>query len=218
MSSLNLLGIEGYKGSGKDTACKWLQEMSPIPIKRLAFGDILKQEVHELFSIPMELLHADEETKNSTLTTVTYLDLGLPQTTRRSRLTVREVLQFWGTDIRRSQDPDYWVNQLRPVIQDYYHNNPDDVIVITDVRFANEVKMILELNGLLVRMTGKALNEDTHESENQELYFDYEVPGKGNASKSRTKSMLCDVMWSAFGICCDRSHKDDKENEREILG
>ena len=160
----------------------------------------------------MDLLHADEETKNNTMTPVTYVDLGLPQTTRRSRLTVREVLQLWGTEVRRAHDEDYWVNKLRPVILEYHRENPEDVIVITDVRFHNEVKLMLQLNGLLVKITSEHSKDDNHASENYDLYADYEVSGKGKASPSQTKSMLCDVMWSSFGICCNRSHKDDKRD------
>jgi len=53
------------------------------------------------------------------------------------------LLQWWGTDVKRKRDPDYWVKQVRDVIV----ANPDTDYVIPDCRFRNEAQMIKDMGG-----------------------------------------------------------------------
>lgn len=63
---------------------------------------------------------------------------------------VRAVLQFWGTEIRRGQDPDYWtkamIRELAPTLAD---GHP---VLITDCRFPNELDMTHLFYGASVRL------------------------------------------------------------------
>ena len=116
MSNLKLISLSGYKGSGKDAVFKELPNIFPqYNFKRLAWADPLKKEVSEIFGIDLKLLHADEETKNNTLTDVTVFSFvckaswhtnGHPTVEDNlwkafkdrewgDLLTVREVLQLW---------------------------------------------------------------------------------------------------------------------------
>jgi hypothetical protein len=74
--------------------------------------------------------------------------------------TVRELLQFVGTDIIRKYNTDWHVNKIREMI------NPDLNYVIDDVRFPNEKKMIEELGGDCWFITRTTLdNISNHPSE-----------------------------------------------------
>lgn len=53
-----------------------------------------------------------------------------------------KLLQWWGTEYRRSQDPDYWVNKLSASIPGTL-----DIALITDVRFVNEAECIKNRGG-----------------------------------------------------------------------
>jgi hypothetical protein len=53
---------------------------------------------------------------------------------------MRVVLQWWGTGYRRRQNPDYWVEAPRV-------GKLPKKVVITDVRFPNEMAMIKALGG-----------------------------------------------------------------------
>lgn len=60
---------------------------------------------------------------------------------------VRRLLQWWGTDFRRAEDPDYWVKKAMA----RYEKAPLPV-VFDDVRFPNEADAIRANGGLLVRV------------------------------------------------------------------
>lgn len=63
---------------------------------------------------------------------------------------VREVLKFWGNDVRRAQNPDYWVDMAA-----VYAKEQRDMgisCIIPDVRRQNEAGFIKDAGGLLVRL------------------------------------------------------------------
>jgi hypothetical protein len=199
-TSNKLISLSGRKGSGKDTVFKELCKKFPqYTFKRLAWGDALKKEVHDIFGIPMDLLHADEETKNNTETQVN-VGLFLEQAKEivpwkkwftafgfsNGYLTVREVLQLWGTDVRRTQDPEYWVKKIVGRIDT--HPNPSDILVITDTRFENELDAIHARNGLSIWIDRHSLKEqDTHESEKDiSESCQYSVHGRGYCTPRET--------------------------------
>lgn len=72
---------------------------------------------------------------------------------------IRHMLQWWGTDYRRKQDPDYWVKQLTLGPGKW---------TVSDVRFENEVNKIKELGGQIWRVESPRLRDEPgrdHESE-----------------------------------------------------
>ena len=74
--------------------------------------------------------------------------------------TVREMLQFIGTDLIRKYNTDWHVNKIRQMIV------PNTNYVIDDVRFPNEKKLIEELGGDTWFVTRTTLdNVSNHESE-----------------------------------------------------
>jgi hypothetical protein len=58
-----------------------------------------------------------------------------------------KLLQWWGTEYRRRQNPDYWVDKL-------FESSPGgiDIALITDVRFINEAEHIKNRGGYNVRV------------------------------------------------------------------
>lgn len=64
---------------------------------------------------------------------------------------LRGLLQWWGTEFRRSTDPDYWVRQLAEKLT--RHQAPDlGTAVVTDARFTNELDMLRERGFTIVRL------------------------------------------------------------------
>jgi hypothetical protein len=61
----------------------------------------------------------------------------------------REMMQTLGTDWGRNMvDENIWINQTEPYIKDYIaRGNP---VVVDDVRFRNEVEMILRCGGFII--------------------------------------------------------------------
>lgn len=89
-----------------------------------------------------------------------------------------KLLQWWGTEYRRSQDQNYWVNQWKAAV------NPNAFIVFsTDMRFFNEAQAIKDLGGYTIQIN--RLNVDgtpfvdtsrdpNHPSERQLDYYNYD--------------------------------------------
>lgn len=138
---MHLLGITGYKDSGKDTTFHIIQKLlAPNKVVRLAFADALKEEVARItgFTIP-----ALEVRKNQ----------------------FRTLLQVWGTDFRRQMcGENYWIDCLAKKMRDL----PPDVFMccITDVRFLNEASFIRELGGR-IWCINRGISNDTHQSERE---------------------------------------------------
>jgi hypothetical protein len=72
----------------------------------------------------------------------------------------RSLLQFWGAEYRRAQDPDYWVRQLANTIE----LEKPQIALISDVRFPNELEFVRKY-GEAVRVDRAGLPPSTHASE-----------------------------------------------------
>ena len=139
-----VIGITGKKGHGKDTLCNALQQIAGDKVDRVAFGDALKREVAELLGITVDDINADKP---------------------RFRL----MLQFYGTEWRRHQDPEYWIKRLRETIAGL---PAFCIAVVTDVRFANEAALIEELGGFTVRVTAWKRYPDDSDNHSSETELD----------------------------------------------
>lgn len=65
------------------------------------------------------------------------------------------MLQFWGTDFRRTQHPDYWVRRANEQVQFLIRSREkalDLWIVLSDTRFKNEVAYVKSQNGYYIRV------------------------------------------------------------------
>ena len=101
-------------------------------------GDEIKKETAETFQFPLEYCYTEEGKE-----TVIFHHR-LPG----GALTVRKILQWWGTDVRRAEDPYYWVEKMRSWIM---ANRPDS-LVVGDVRFWEEVEFVRHVGGWLFRI------------------------------------------------------------------
>ena len=64
-----------------------------------------------------------------------------------------KILQWWGTEFRRAQNPNYWVDKFKENVVDF-----KGVVIAADVRFTNEAIAVLELGGSTANV--RRLNED----------------------------------------------------------
>ena len=132
-----LIGMAGMQGAGKDYMYSHLKiEMAAYAkvVRRAAFADGVRREVAEevLDAIGAGGISAVGAWKK-------------PYTDGQ-----RFILQQWGTEFRRAQDPDYWVNYgLEYIRERQYHA---DLWVITDVRFANEADAIRAEGGVVAQV------------------------------------------------------------------
>jgi hypothetical protein len=68
----------------------------------------------------------------------------------QTAVTVRRILQWWGTEYRRAEDPDYWTKAWGRKVEQYDVGNM--YVLVDDVRFINELNVIKEHGGLIVKI------------------------------------------------------------------
>lgn len=173
------LGLCGMAGSGKDYTREWLCDNSKHKVIRVAFADGVREEVTEILGIanPTRLF------------------------TKPYRKEVRWLLQQWGTELRRAEDPNHWVDYgmakaermasefLQRMRVTDTEDKRDLLIVFTDVRFENEAAaitakggMVLEVRanvGLRQHRLGGTLPPD-HASEEMDFFVDGYVSNNFN--------------------------------------
>lgn len=133
-----IVGIAGAFGSGKDTAAEVLLTLGA---HRFAFGDPLKREVAAL-----DVYGWGDRARVALRYAWACLRYGWPGTPwdKPTSPAMRHILQWWGTDFRRAQDPDYWVAQLDTLTRG------QTFVVIPDVRFYNELRWIKSQGGSVI--------------------------------------------------------------------
>ena len=185
-----IIGLVGYKGSGKTTACNIIKKHLD-DVVQINFKDALIAEIKEKFP---DLLGAILDNLNEEC----------PPGSRPHNLQdlfdwkpplVRTLMQNYGTDVRRKEDDDYWVRiwtsnmQLESATSDPF-GLPKDVLT-DDVRFHNEAKAIKGLGGILIRLERtdlKATDQHRSETEQKEIECDYTITcGAGELDKLETE-------------------------------
>lgn len=161
-----IIGLSGKKRAGKDTVAETL--IAEYGFKRFAFADVMKRAMITLDPIVTPL-----PGNGVTLAAINAATYGLPRLTdvitvygweRAKEIPeVRRLLQVFGTEVGREMfGQDFWVAQtMQRVLR---HDGP---VVITDVRFPNELDAVtLAPGGLVVRINRPGMTHvDTHPSE-----------------------------------------------------
>jgi hypothetical protein len=162
------LGVNGWQGSGKDSlAPQALARLGYQDPEHVYFAKALKDEVdHVITAVRMApsldavdtVADVISEAMNVPARQAAYVigllwvpaheDSGL--TSRHRTPEVRAALQYWGTQVRRRQDRDYWVRKAtRPTIEALADGRS---VMITDVRFPNEADGLLAVGATVVRI------------------------------------------------------------------
>ena len=167
-----IVGICGRAGSGKSTAARHLVEA--FGFVELALADPLKRFCHEVFGFSDEQLWGPSEKRNE-------------PDPRYGTLTPRRALQTLGTEWARACYPDVWVDyglRLAKELEsgcfgyardfgrfgDFGRSDtvPRRSVVISDVRFPNEGRKILEAGGKVIKLVRPAAPDSgSHASEAQ---------------------------------------------------
>ena len=154
---LSIIGITGRKFNGKDTLGNILHEK--YGYKCIAFADPLKNCCKAIFHFTNEQLYGNEKEK---------ID-------NNWKTTPRIILQFVGTELLRNQMekilPDIgcniWIKSFETQIEQMIKIDPCLKIVVTDIRFQNELDCVKNLGGKIIKIIKPdVINTDSHVSEN----------------------------------------------------
>jgi hypothetical protein len=138
-----IIGFVGFIGSGKDTAADYLVNFHGY--RRDSFANTLKDAVACVFGWDRVLLEGrtkEAREWREQVDTWWATRLNMPN------LTPRLMLQLWGTEVcRNGFHDDIWIASLENKMR-----KTTDNIVISDVRFPNEIKAIHNADGIVVRI------------------------------------------------------------------
>lgn len=183
---MNIIGISGLAGSGKDTIAKILLKNDKFI--SLAFADPIKRFAADIWSFSEEQLWGASQNRNS-------YDLRYPMGDN-DFLTPRKVLQYIGNDCARTLDESVWIRYALKLSNrlltedglDYTFNgglvnNPNNskfkCVVITDCRYHNEMIAIKQNGGKLIKVIrpGAGLSGDfaSHRSETEMSTIDSQI-------------------------------------------
>jgi hypothetical protein len=180
---MRLIAFAGLKGSGKDTAAQVFVESGFAHVK---MAGPLKAMLRTL----LEYQGTDART----------IEAAIDGHLKEARIgylcnrTPRHAMQTLGTEWgREHMASDFWIEIARNRIESLDRN-----VVISDIRFPNEVELVRELGGKVYRIDRhQAANDDVHPSE--ALILDLEVDGVVR-NISDTAAHFAEYIECLFGL------------------
>jgi hypothetical protein len=165
-----IIGISGLIGSGKNAVADHL--VNQHNFRADSFAKSLKDAVADIFNWDRELLEGKTDASREWREKI---DEAWSDRMNRS-VTPRWVLQYFGTEVCRKQfHDDIWINSL------FARVKQGDRVVISDVRFVNELKMIRKNGGKTVLITRgpiptkqEMIRRKIHQSEWDWIGFDFD--------------------------------------------
>jgi hypothetical protein len=126
-----VLGIYGKARSGKDTIGNYLAEKHGF--YRTAFATYPKHILIHLYDLSYEQMFGDKLKE---------------EVDARYGCSPRYIMQYW-LQACRHIDPNIWIRICKKTIEGAIRSQP---VVVTDMRFKDEAKMIAEMGGHLIKV------------------------------------------------------------------
>jgi hypothetical protein len=150
-TGINLIGITGHAGAGKDTIKDFLLSTYKNHYS-LSFAEPLKAAASAAFGIPLEAF-SDPETKelNSEFWNVSPRSIAQFMGTEMFRDTVGKLIPEVGSN--------FWIKRAARRLNNIYVPEEEgefsegDTVVIPDVRFQNEYDFIIANGGIVIHVT-----------------------------------------------------------------
>lgn len=196
------IGFAGKMASGKDTMGLYFSNTFRRA-KKISFADALRKESQDFVEKVKTENYKPEDMPDDLYETMKDLALRIKSTEERSP-EVRKLLQLYGTNYRRKQNPNYWVDKVEERLK-----NSKDLYYITDARFINELEMLKRNGVYLVRL-------DVNEKEQRQRIKDrdgIEVKKEDLTHPSETEYL----KFKGYDLVIDTNKDDSQETFYKIL-
>ncbi len=212
-----IIGFAGKAASGKTTAARYLLEKLNANIVILPMALILREEVENFIrqvgaEDQVPLIYGDQDDK----VRIFYIDEKLALENcpvwenfvadhheiqdhpGQSAVTVRRILQWWGTEYRRAQDPDYWTKAWEKKLLEY--DLASTHVLVDDVRFINELNIIKKHGGTFIKIERPGFDgANNHSSENSlDGYDDWNLVIRNDGSLEEFQQQTLVKVRSLF--------------------
>lgn len=194
-----IIGITGYMGSGKDEAAAVLAQR--YGYLRYGFGDTLRAELKQRFPLLLEELRiaANEAERSQAarrpLSTYRIHTIDTLLQTKPINA-VRFLMQEYGTDVRRRDNPSHWVDAWKAGVRDLGMHDP--FVVAPDVRFHNEAAVIREMGGVIWRIARPGVGASRHQSEQEQIDIQVDATIFNDGTLEELEAQVCN-LWEVFG-------------------
>lgn len=183
-----IIGISGKAQAGKDTVCKMIaytiwyytfsQRLKPFGIDHYKecityYNTLLNNIGYQHTSFAKALKSCLSVILNKDLDKFENISFKNSRIDWLNNMTVRELLQKFGTAIRNEVCDDFWVKVCL--------KNCTEDCIISDVRFESEAKGIRNINGIIIRINRDGAGAGNHISETalDDYCFDYIIDNNG---------------------------------------
>jgi hypothetical protein len=150
--------IENYFAALNTITIKHGLKTKPVVVQRVSFADALYEEVNAFLATLygarwLKGVHNSQIGTNFILPEWVTSEPNPERSARAPYGKHPKLLQWWGTEYRRAQDPEYWARQWKAAI-----NPKADIVLSTDMRFINEAWTVKSVGGVTVQVNRR--NED----------------------------------------------------------
>lgn len=203
-----LFGLAGRRRVGKDTFAQMASAIlakQSVAVKKFAFADSLKDFCRDYLNVPEENMYGNDVQKESPIGHET--DFFNPEASElfdcmgnsSDTISARRILQIVGTNIfRKVFRNDIWINGVWNKIKQYTHDHT--VVIISDVRFYNEVKFIHQHSGQVVKIyRDTGLPNQSHASESEldtvpDSEFDHIITKEDNSTMQGLENRVREIL------------------------
>jgi len=177
-----LVALVGFKQSGKSTAAKYLE--SKYDFTRHNFKDSLVDEIKQNFPDLLGEIQSSETYLDESL--CEFVGPTIDELFQTKPPLMRALMINYGTEVRRREQPGYWVHQWKLKVPDLYAQDKTS-LVVDDCRFLDEAQAIKAWGGIIIRIVRTDITKaGTHLSETEQLNIpaDYTIEvGPGEHEK-----------------------------------
>lgn len=201
-NGIQLIGISGHAGSGKDELAKLIYSTYTETYSE-RFADPLKEACAHAFGMPLSDFHSSE-----------YKEISDPYW----GVSPRMIAQFIGSELFRdhvwrllpNDQNDFWVRRMWGKLSGLQRHQDDgdyevgDTVVIPDVRFQNEIDFITDNDGVHIHLIREGADGkvglENHQSESQNFSLaggnTYVIKNDGTLEDlfERVKSLLSEKL------------------------
>lgn len=152
----NVISFSGKIASGKDTLAIVLKERlkkdSNKDFEIISFGKFLKEEIQDIIdNLYFNDIILEDIFKISSSEIYQFKKILYKEENRNINIktqNTRELLQFYGQNVRRKQYSNYWVDKLLNYVKNSKNNN----FIITDARHLNEIESLDIFNSFRIKL------------------------------------------------------------------